>query len=496
MNKHNYFVKFLKKINLSINSLLEKYLNKLNFINLSNIIRSNKVLLSFIALIILFLSYLSIPHIYNKTQIKVELENQLFNKFNLNFNFSKNFNYKFFPRPHFIVEDSFIYENQLKVSEIKKLSVFISLNNLFSLKNIMVKEVVLENANFNFNKKNYDFFIKILDNNFLENTFIIKNSNVFFKSIEEEEEVLFINKIINMKYHYNSKELKNIVSSKNEIFNIPYYFTLYKDEEKIFSKINLNFLKLQIENEFDYNNLKKKGFTNLIFKKNKSISTYELDKNLFVFDYYDKLSNPNFSYKGKINFNPFFLDIKGKTNKLDLSNFFNPNQFFIPLLKTEILNNKNLNIDLNINANQISNYQDFINLFLKYKIEEGLIDIDQTKFSWSDSADFEITDSLLYVNQNHLILDGKLLIKVKDYNKIYKFLQISKNLRPELEKIEFNFNYNFDEKIITPNNIKINNENSKKVNDILKKILFKDDKLQNKIYIKNLMKKAIIAYVG
>ena len=58
------------------------------------------------------------------------------------------------------------------------------------------------------------------------------------------------------------------------------------------------------------------------------------------------------------------------------------------------------------------------------------------------------------------------------------------------------FNYNFDEMVISSNNIKINDKNNLIVNDVLKKIMFNKDKLQNKIYIKNLMKKAIKAYVG
>ena len=495
MNKHNYFVTFLKKINLSTNSLLENYLNKLNFKNLSKIILSNKVFLTFVALIVLFISYISIPHIYNKIDIKEELENQLLDKFNLNFNFSKNLDYNFFPRPHFTIVNSIIFENQLEISDIKKLRIFVSLNNFFSLKNITVKEVILENTNFNLNRKNSDFFINLLNKNFLETNFIIKNSNIFFKNMKNE--VLFINKIIDMKYYYDPKELKNIVNSKNEIFNMPYYFELYKkDEKKFFSKINFNFLKLQIENEYDYSSSQKKGFANLIFDRKKSRITYELNKKFFNFNYYDKSSNSNFNYNGKINLNPFFSNISGKNDKLDLSNLLDPNQFFISLLKTEIFNNKNLDIDLNINANQINKYKSFINFFLNLKIQQGLIDIDKTKFSWSDYADFEITDSLIYVIQNQLILDGKLLINVKNDDKIYKFLQISKKLRPELEKIQLDFIYNFDEKIIKFKNIKINNKENKDVNNILKKIIFKQDKLQNKIYLKKLMKKAITNYDG
>ena len=99
MSKHNYFVTFLKKINLLINNLLKKNLNKLNFNNFSNIARSNNFFFIFVALIILFALYVSIPNIYTKAEIHRELKNQLLEKFNLNFKFSQNLKYKFLP-PH------------------------------------------------------------------------------------------------------------------------------------------------------------------------------------------------------------------------------------------------------------------------------------------------------------------------------------------------------------------------------------------------------------
>ena len=102
MRKPNSFIKYLKIINISINSLLEKNLNKLKFVNLIKLAQSNKIFLSIVASIILFLSYLSIPHVYIQTEISKELNNKLNNKFELELNFSNKINYKFFPRPHFV----------------------------------------------------------------------------------------------------------------------------------------------------------------------------------------------------------------------------------------------------------------------------------------------------------------------------------------------------------------------------------------------------------
>ena len=496
MSKHYNFVKILKKINLSINSLLENYLKKLKFDNLSNIVRSNKVLLIFVALCISFFSYLSIPHIYNKAEIKKELENQLMNKFSLDFRFSENLDYKFFPKPHFIIKDSSIVSKNVEVSKIKRLSIFISLDSLYSLKKISINNVIIENTNFKLNKKNANFFIKLLDNNFVKSSFNIKDSNVFFNS--KENEVLFINKILNMKYFYDPKELKNIMSSENKIFNIPYSLSSFIDNknQKIFSKINLDFLKLQIENEINYVNDVKEGFATVTLNKNKSKATYELDKNNFIFNYYDKINKPKYYYEGKINFNPFYSLFEGKVYKINLANFFRVNSFFVQLLKSKILNNKNLNIDININSKKFSQYQNLDKIFLNLKIHEGLLDIDDTQFSWMNYADFKMSDSLIYLDNNRLVLDAKLSVDIKNDNEIYKFLQISKNLRPKIKKLELNFKYDFDQQIINFSDVKINKKINKNVTEVLKKLIIKDNNLQNKIYLKNIIKDSIIAYVG
>ena len=496
MNRHNFFVKLLNNIYRFINSLLEKYLNKLNINNLGNISHSNKVFLIFVTVFILFLSYLSIPHTFNKAEIHNKLHNQLLNKLSLDFTFSKKFNYKLFPKPHFVIENSSILENGIEISNIKKLQIFVSLKNLFSLQNMIIKDVILQNSNFNLNNKNSHFFNELLENNFSENKLVIKNSNVFFRSAQQE--VLFINKIINMKFFYDPKDLRNTVFSENEIFNIPYSFEIYKDEikKKLYSKINLNFINLQIKNEFNYAKDKKKGLANIFFNKNYNKLFYEWTKDYFNFKFLDRLNNSKFIYEGNIYFNPFYSIFTGKIDKINISNIFNSNSLFSDVLKTKILNNKNLNVDLNINAKEVFQFQNIIDVILKLRIQEGLIDIDNTKFSWSNNADFIISNSLIYFDDNQLVLDGKILLNIKNDDQIYRLLQTSRNLRPELKKIEFDFNYNFDQQIINLNTILVDDKFNNKVNKVLKRLILKKDKLQNKIYFRNILREAIVAYSG
>ena len=69
MNNPKFISSIFKKFSKFINNLLEKNLNKLNADNFKNLLINNKIFLSIVALIILFLSYLSFPKIYNKEEV-------------------------------------------------------------------------------------------------------------------------------------------------------------------------------------------------------------------------------------------------------------------------------------------------------------------------------------------------------------------------------------------------------------------------------------------
>ncbi|WP_440927340.1 AsmA family protein [Candidatus Pelagibacter sp.] len=496
MSKTNFFVKHLKNINNFINNLLEKNLNKLNSKNLSFLIKNNKIILTFVALLVVFISYLLLPTFYNQNDISKQLKNKLQNKFDLNFKFSKNIKYNFFPKPHFIITESKILNNEKEISKISKLKIFISFDDLFSLKNIEVRDLILENANFNLNTKNYNFFLELLNRSFQDGDLIINNSNVFFKHLEDE--VLFISKIFKMKYYFDTKELKNIFYSENEIFNIPFSVESFfsEDKKKNLSTINFNLIKLNIENELIFENDAKVGKSKLNLNKIKRFVDYKIKKNSFDFHIFDKIDEPDVAYKGKFNFKPFFANLEGSLDEINLRYLFGNNAIVAQLLKTEIFNNKNIDFELNINANSIYKNSNFKNIHLNSKIQEGLIDTDNTKFEWKDIAEFELLESLIFVRNGELVLDGKLKINVKDYKEIYKFLLTPKNYRNKIGQIDLNFSYNFDQKIAELKDIKIDNKINQNINKILSNIIIKKDDLQNKIYFKNLLNEAIKSYAG
>ena len=175
---------------------------------------------------------------------------------------------------------------------------------------------------------------------------------------------------------------------------------------------------------------------------------------------------------------------------------FSSNSIIKELLKTEILNNKNIDFNLIISGNRVKQFDDFKNVLIKSKIQEGLVDIDQSKMTWKNNIDFEFLDSLIFVKEGKLILDSNVEININNTNELYKFLLTPKNLRKKISKVNVNFTYLFDEKNIKVKNVMVDGKTLEKYDYTFDDILLKDNNLQNKIYLKNLLNEVIKNYAG
>ena len=512
MNNNKYFIKItvkannyidslikknLNKFNFFINNLLKKYLNKLSFLfekdELLKYLGVKRVLVFFIALFLLIFSYFSVPHVYNSEKLITNIKSQLFKNLNLDFKLSENYSYSFFPKPNFTFKESSFLN---KVENLGEIRVYISSKNLIFPNKIKIKDIIFNKMNFNLNKENYNFFRELLINDFSKFMLIIKNSNIFYKN--NENDVLFINKINRLEYLYDSKNLENTLSAENQIFNIPYKIKLIdnKYKKQIVSDISFDDFNFKIENYHNYKNQEKDGFVRLIYKQRKSEVSYNVNKAQFNFDYSDKSNKQNVKYNGLINLKPFFFEFLGDINKMSLKIFLNPNSILLQLFKTGILNSKNLNITNIINVKKTSSLKDLTNLVLNFKISDGLIDLNGTNFSLSDYADIKISDSLLYINENNLILDSKITININRSDEIYKNFQTPRKYRNEIKKVEFNLNYNFDRMTANLNNVKTDEIINEDVNKVLSEINFTMNRIQNRIYIKKLLNQAFKNYSG
>ena len=202
-------------------------------------------------------------------------------------------------------------------------------------------------------------------------------------------------------------------------------------------------MKLNIENELVFENDKIVGKSKFNLNKIKKLLDYKIEQNSFDFHLFDKIDQPDVTYKGKFNFKPFFANLEGSLDEINLNYLLGNNAIVAELLKTELFNNNNIDLKLNINANSIYKNSNFKNIKLNSKFQEGLIDTDKTTFEWRDIANFELLESLIFVRNGELVLDGKLKINIKNYNELYKLLLTPKNYRNKIDQIDLNFTYNF-----------------------------------------------------
>ena len=495
MNKINLISKKLKQRFVSINNTLESYFSKLNFSKTyskkNNILANNRVFLTLSAVFILTLSYFLLPTLYNKDIAQVEIRNQILKKYNFDIKFNNKIRYGLLPKPHFTSKNLSIINSEKVIGKVKNFKAFIDFGNLFSIDELEIKDLVLNKTDFNLNKNDLFFFEKFLKMEPNENKIIFKKSNIFFEN--SDEELLFLNKIGNSKFYFDSYNLENVLISKNEIFNIPYTINLKnnKFQKKFSIKFNSKKIGLNIESNTNYENLIRKGKLDLLFvNKNESLF-YEIDKKSLNFSSIDKKR-----LNGYFDFKPFYLKASFNYDGISAKDILKNDSLLIELFKSEILNNKNLNVNIDLNVKNLTNIDYLNDLKLKLNLDQGNITFSKSRIMWKDDLEINLKEGILSYDQNEIFLIGKLIINANNIDNFYKAFQIKKIHRKKINKLELDFVYNFNKNKFNFDNVKIDNKSSDKLNEFLDNFNSTEKKFFNKISFKNFVNNFFSSYVG
>ena len=496
MSKHNLLKKKIKKQILSINELLENNFNKLKYFksNYKKILlnKNNRVFLFVGILVILTLSYLSLPSFYNKETVRTEIKNQLIKNYNIGLKLENEINYSFFPSPHFFIKNPIIIREKKEIGKTKNLRVFIDGGNLLAINEINIRDLVFEKTDFNIYLEDFVFFENLLKTEPNDNSISFKKSNIFFKN--KDDEILFINKIFNSKFYYDSKNLQNVLVSKNEVFNVPFKITLRNDKfnKEFLTKFDSNKIRLNIENIIDYQNKSKKGIMDILFINKTTTLEYELDQNSLNFF---SFNNKN-SYKGTIDFKPFYFAAEFNYEGLSTKNLFDENFIFIDLINSELLNNKNFSANLGVNIKNFTNVNELNDLRLKIFIEDGNINFSNSKIKWKDNLEIILDESLLLINNDGANLVGTTIFNFNDVNTFYTSFQILKKNRKKMRQMQLDYVYNFNTKSITFENPRVDGKQNQKLDEFLNIFNSEQDRIFNKITFKNFMNNFFNAYAG
>ena len=484
----NFTKKKFNKLLLSINKLIESFFNNISDYlkefkkKNSRFEKTNKIIfISLSSLFILVLGYFLIPTIYDKNLVKIKLQNQIKNKYNLKVNFVDDISYALFPKPHFYANNLNIFHNDNILINSKNTRIYISIKKFFSFDALKVKNILFKDNEFNIKKKNLSFFTNILNSNNSDNTIIFEDSIIFYK--DTSEDVIFLVDLNNLKFSYDL-EKKYQLMANYKIFNLPFKLNLNHNKEKNFFLFNLESknIRLKIENFFQYGNKNLNGILETqIINDTQNFEYYLKNNSLFI-----KSEDNNF--KGDIDIKPFYFSLSFNFNEFDIKNFFKENSIFINLVNSEILNNQNINGDIDISLKKIKNFKYLEKINKKSIFEDGDIYFSNVSTNWNDSVLIEINDTQLLNENNKVNLIGSIVFDFIDLDKFYRYYQVNEKHRKYIKKIKFDFFLDINQKQIQINNAKIDNLLNSQINNFLDNLNTQRKNFFNRVIFRNFVK--------
>ena len=483
----------MKQIVKNFNNLIKKTIFKVE--NKTNdkfhVSKFSKYLISAIVVLFIYIFYLSIPLLYDKNWIQNKIVTELGNEFNINLGNSFDFSYRILPKPHYLIRDS-----KTSLAEIKTLNVFISQNNFFNKDSIRINEVVIEEANFSLLSNDLKPLYKESENKFSKKKIKINDSNIFFKN--NLNEVISIIKISNAFLFFDEKNLFNLFDLKGEIFNIPFKLK-YENALNLRKQIEINApdLKLKVINDFfkKDENLSS-GISNISILSSSINTKFNIKDQTAIFQSDgSRIYNSKIDYNGQLAINPFDLNLKINLYDYKISNLFTPNSIINEFIKSGLLFNENISVQTLVNIKSTKKDEIFNEAKLELRILNGKISFDKSVFINNNIGLMEISNSDLFLDNDKLFLSSNLSIDIKDIDKLYSFLNTSKNSRKNIRNIKLNIIYDFLSNQIDLKNIKINDiDVSSQFNNVAEGFI--DINSNNLTKSRNLLNELINLYDG
>ena len=176
-----------------------------------------------------------------------------------------------------------------------------------------------------------------------------------------------------------------------------------------------------------------------------------------------------------------------KFHQLDLNKLLQSNSI-LDLVNTKLLNNQSLNAVMNIKFDKIKNFNYLKDISLKAYFEEGNIFIKNSSLNWKNSVMIDLENVQLMSENNSIIFSGSVKFNFENINDFYSHYQINRKLRKKINKMNFGFFFNLNEKFVEIDNFKIDGVSNKNLNLFLNNLNSKKQNIFNKITFRNSIK--------
>ena len=436
-------------------------------------INTNKfIYLPVAALIVIGISYLSIPSFYDYEKLKPRIERQILNKLGINAKITTKIRYNILPSPRIkinnIIISNSISDNGIVISDKNEINIKLKFFNFFKKNELKIKNITIDQALFKLDYKKLEslnnFFTKKLE----KREIVINNSKVIIND-NNTNDIISIIDLKKIKFFY--KNNLNKIIFKTNIFNTKFNGISSKNFE---NNTSLNFQFFFPEIGISAKNSLKKNFNKIIGKtivsipSGKLIFNYTINENEIIFKESKFDSNLiNGTFNGQIFKDPFYFSTNINIKKFNFHKFFS-NQMFNKIdyknlfkINNKINGNFQITID-DLNSNIINNAD--INVELK----NSLIKINKIKLHINNNGFLELKG---FIEDNKINLDS--ILNIENTKKINSILSILKSKRVkniyvssdskfDLNKYYFNFskiifnNKIYSEDILENINININ----------------------------------------
>ena len=168
----------------------------------------------------------------------------------------------------------------------------------------------------------------------------------------------------------------------------------------------------------------------------------------------------------------------------------------IDLLDSELLNNPNLNASINIKIDKIDKFEYLQDFITKIHLGDGKILIKNFNTQWNESVLIKSNEIEFLNDMDGKKLVGEIVFNFDDIEKFFRYFQIKRNYRDVFEIIKLDFIYDLSLNKFTVNNLKIDNNSSKKIDNFINKYNKTDKNLFNKVTIRNFIKEFFLIYAG
>lgn len=486
MFKKNLFHKKFTKLVLSITKGIESFFNlfkrknfvKTIYLDPKKSTLDKKIFIPLATIFIAVIVYFVLPSFYNKNKVIAQIENQILQQYNFKVILDKNIKYGLFPKPHFLSENTRIVHDSKIIANSQNSRFFISKSNFFLFDKVKIQNSIFTKTDFEIDHSNFKFFFNLLSNNTSDQNIDFIKSKFFY--LDKNDDVIFFTDVKKLNYIFQENFL-NKIESKLEIFNLPLNLKTKNDilKKNIFTEIDFNSLKLKIKNNLDYKKKDLQGQLDLSLINNDKTVNYIIKNNNITFN------TSNEKLKGEINIKPFFLFSNLNLYEIEVKKYFKDNSILLNLLKSEILNNKNLNGKIKFDVKNLKDLKHINAINFEIIFEEGMILITNLNFIFKNSVIFNLNDINLTLENNKLKFNGDLNLHFKDIKSFYSHFQIKKDHRKDIDKISSNFFFNLDDGFVEFDELRVsgvnkqilerysNNFNSERKN-ILNKIIFRN----------------------